>query len=665
MWMNLANRVAQEQLSPRRYLLPLFEAIANSMHAIEEARLSTNGEITISIIRSRGPRITNDVVPTEPITGFIVQDNGVGFTDDNFRSFKEAYSERKKKKGGKGVGRLLWLKAFRKAEVESTFKENGTLAYRVFDFTIQAEVSSDSLKNVVQGDRRTIVKLIDYLPEYQEYCTPNGDNIAKKIISHFIGSFILGSCPKIILRDDFEGWELDLTHEFKKMQLERRTSTVSIEGHSFRLEHLLLDATSHNQHELHLCAANRAVETEKLSELIPSLRGPLRNGNDKHFFYTVCVYSDFLDERTDTNRTRLDLPDDREIMPGEKEITRQEIWRRISKASDKFLDKYLAPLRDQNTKRIVDYIQQNEPKFRPLAKHRPHWFDRISPKVNDEQLSIELYKLYREYEAETRATLVKVKRKLKNPASYSEHKDRFKDVLTELNDQGIACLADYVVHRRAILDFFAESIEQLPNGKYVAERHIHEIICPLGATSDDVPLDQMNLWLIDERLAFHRYLSSDRQQRSVRGLSTDSQSRADIILFNHACAFMDDNMQSVVIIEFKRPMRNDYTDAENPIRQVYNYVEEIKENRAVTNKGRPITLPPGTPIFAYIICDVTPNLRRLAKDLDFKNTTDGLGYYKFNDGHGVYAEIHSFDKILKDAKQRNAAFFDKLNLPVT
>lgn len=663
MLMNLANRIAQERLSPRRYLMPLFEAIANSMQAIDEARIS-HGRITIDIIRSKGPRLTNDATPTEPITGFVIEDNGIGFTDFNLRSFKEAYSDRKKKKGGKGVGRLLWLKAFRKAEVESVFKENGHFVRRSFEFTIKAEVDRENDEQLTSANRSTTVRLIDYLPDFKAACTSNGEAIGRKIISHFIGSFIMGSCPIIVLRDKFEQWEMNLSDEFVRMQLDRQSSKLTIEEQSFRLEHLLLDGSAHSAHELHLCAVNRAVETDSLSDLIPALKGPLHNEEGKPFFYTVCVYSDFLDERTDTNRTRLDLSDDKEVMPGEKEITRQEIWRRVAKVADKFLDQYLAPLRGKNTKRITDYIQRKEPKYRPLAKHRLHWFDRISPNITEEALSVELYKLSREYENETKAALTRVKRKLKNPISLAQHKDKFKDFLTEINDQGIALLADYVLHRRAIIDFFEESVSQLPNGNFIAEKHIHEIICPLGTTSDDVPLDQMNLWLLDERLAFHSYLSSDRPQRSVKAVSSDSLSRADIILFNHAVAFTDDHMGSIVIVEFKRPMRKDYTEAENPISQIYGYVDELRENRATSNKGRQIIVPSSTPIYAYIVCDLTPNLKKYAKNAEFKLTQDERGYYKFNSEHNVYTEIHSFDKVLIDAKKRNAAFFDKLNLPV-
>ena len=49
---------------------------------------------------------------TKPIRGFIVSDNGEGFHDENIRSFRTLDSEYKAKLGGRGVGRLLWLKAF-------------------------------------------------------------------------------------------------------------------------------------------------------------------------------------------------------------------------------------------------------------------------------------------------------------------------------------------------------------------------------------------------------------------------------------------------------------------------------------------------------------------------------------------------------------------------
>ena len=117
---NLAGRLRNTPLPFSSGLLPLFEAVVNSIHAIEEAGLSTNdGRITIEILRKakqeqlnladakkRGPDALEDIV------GYPEADNGIGFTDENMESFHTLDSEHKVSQGCRGIGRLLWLKAF-------------------------------------------------------------------------------------------------------------------------------------------------------------------------------------------------------------------------------------------------------------------------------------------------------------------------------------------------------------------------------------------------------------------------------------------------------------------------------------------------------------------------------------------------------------------------
>jgi hypothetical protein len=71
-------------------------------------------------------------------------------------------------------------------------------------------------------------------------------------------------------------------------------------------------------------------------------------------------------------------------------------------------------------------------------------------------------------------------------------------------------------------------------------------------------------------------------------------------------------------------------------------------------------LRPNTPMYAYIICDLTPKLRRTAEDSGFTGLPDNDGYFSFNSNYGLYIEIISFDKLIRDSKQRNKALFDKL-----
>jgi hypothetical protein len=50
-------------------------------------------------------------------------------------------------------------------------------------------------------------------------------------------------------------------------------------------------------------------------------------------------------------------------------------------------------------------------------------------------------------------------------------------------------------------------------------------------------------------------------------LLTHGDDRADLVIFNALAAFVNEGppFSSVVLIEFKRPARNDYHDEENPI----------------------------------------------------------------------------------------------------
>ncbi len=78
--------------------------------------------------------------------------------------------------------------------------------------------------------------------------------------------------------------------------------------------------------------------------------------------------------------------------------------------------------------------------------------------------------------------------------------------------------------------------------------------------------------------------------------------------------------------------------------------------------GRLIRVTNQTPFYAYIICDLTPNLVKQAKFNDFTETPDRRGFFKFHKEYNSYIEIISFSKLIIDAKRRNQVLFEKLNL---
>ncbi|MCC6393499.1 MAG: hypothetical protein IT167_23060 [Bryobacterales bacterium] len=157
----------------------------------------------------------------------------------------------------------------------------------------------------------------------------------------------------------------------------------------------------------------------------------------------------------------------------------------------------------------------------------------------------------------------------------------------------------------------------------------------------------MNLWVLDERLVYHHYLASDLALKKMTdAVTVASTDRPDLIIFHAPSAFVESAppFNSVTIIEFKRPVPDDYNGDDNPISQVYAYIERIRDGKAKDRNGRPITIPDRTPFFAYIVCDLTPTCKRQAKAAGFRQTADAAGYFGYNDNYGVYVDIVPFEK---------------------
>lgn len=116
---NIKGRVKNFSLPKKWTLIPLYEAVVNSLHAIEERRINEkffkDGKIVIEAVRDGQISLLEDEVA--PISSFIISDNGIGFNEQNMQSFLESDSTYKSNIGGKGVGRFSWLKVFKNASI--------------------------------------------------------------------------------------------------------------------------------------------------------------------------------------------------------------------------------------------------------------------------------------------------------------------------------------------------------------------------------------------------------------------------------------------------------------------------------------------------------------------------------------------------------------------
>lgn len=120
---------------------------------------------------------------------------------------------------------------------------------------------------------------------------------------------------------------------------------------------------------------------------------------------------------------------------------------------------------------------------------------------------------------------------------------------------------------------------------------------------------------------------------------------------------------TVILVEFKRPGLEVYSDKNDPLMQLMDYVTLFKKGKSVRDRqGKMITgLGGATAFHCYIVADLTDGLVKRLRGR-FEPTPDGKGLFGYTRNPDTYAEVIPYDKLLLDAQARNAIFFDKLGL---
>lgn len=660
---SIRGRLKNFHLPKNQPLIPLFEAVVNSIHAIDERRQldeKFTGRIVIKIIREDQITIAGyGELPS--ITSFEITDNGIGFNERNLQSFMESDSTYKDALGGKGVGRFSWLIAFQKAEIESIYQEGSRYVRRAFDFSPEQSEINDSLeacKN--QEDHRTTVKLLDCAAPYADNLPKRSQTVAMRIIQHCLIYFMSEDCPEIILEDIEEC--LNLNNIFKnKIRTEDNHATIHAGKEIFDLLHVKVEETAVSGNKLYLCANNRLVETKDLEKYITNLDRTIYEKCG--FGYLGVLSGSYLDDSVNTARTAFDIPDGGQLDNMAGIITMDQIMKEVVVEVEKFLHDYLAPVSASKMKRVQDYVTRQAPQFRHLMKYMADDIAGIKPNLNDDKLDDELHRIKRKFDRQTRDENNKMLDDLNRGIISSEaYMQRFSSQVEKINSANGAVLAEYVAHRRVILDLLEFAIQRGDDGKFQKEKFLHNLIYPMRTTSEETPYNNHNLWLIDEKLAYCSYISSD-----VPFDNDSKQGRTDIMILDRPVAVSDEEnsgreYESIILFELKRPMRDDYTAGSNPVTQLYGYVQKLKSNEVKDKYGRPIRVGKNTQFYLYAICDIQKTLYPVLDFYDFTPMPDRMGYYRYNEKLNAYIEILSYPKIINDAQKRNKILFDKLGI---
>lgn len=660
---NIRGRVKNFNLPKNQPLVPLFEAIVNAIHAIGERKStdpSFEGQIIIRILRD-GQFVLDGTGELPQIQSFEIIDNGIGFNEANIASFMESDSTYKSQIGGKGVGRFSWLIAFEKAEIESVYSEEDEYVKRSFDFSISNSGINDTLTDCTgYNDNQTTVRLLNYIKPYADNVPKRSITIAMRIIQHCLVYFISDDCPQIILQDIDE--TDNLNHIFKeKIRSEANSKTIVLNDETFELLHVKAEESTINGNKLYLCAHNRLVETKELDKYITDLDRQIFEKSG--FWYVGVLRGHYLDEAVDMNRLSFNIPDGGPLDSMANMITMDQIMRAVVVEVNEFLKDYLQPIATEKIRRITDYVTHRAPQFRHLLKYTPEAIAKIKPNLSEDKLDDELHRIKREFDRTTAKENTQLLDELnKGVISSDEYIQKFGLQIEKINSANGAALAEYVAHRKVILDLMEFAIRQNDDGHFQKESFLHNIIYPMRTTSADTPYSNHNLWLLDEKLAYCSYISSD-----IPFNNNPKEDRTDIMILDSPVAVSDEEndgreYENIVLFELKRPMRDDYNSSNNPVNQLYEYVSQLRSNKKRDKDGRVIRVGQNTKFYLYAVCDITTTLEQILDFHDFSQTPDKLGYYKYNDKMNAYIEILSYDKIINDAKKRNRILFDKLGI---
>ncbi len=669
MRIDFLGRIRNTQLAASNYLQPLFEAITNSFDAIEDKGNFTHGVVRVNLHRRKQREIETGDFSKEPIISFEIEDNGIGFNNKNYESFLTADSTLKHERGGKGVGRFIWLKAFKNIHIESVFEENGHKWRRAFEFSHTPNgIEGHETQQVAYGiSLLTRVLLEQFEEKYQEKCPRDASIIARRIIEHFYEYFIFQNIHEIhiIYLASQENYDLNaiFSEEFKPNLV---TKYFEIENEKFTIHDVLIKRPRDRQHQAHFCANRRVVKSEPLSGKIPHLESALHDEFGNTIFYSAFVSSPFLDKRVDPDRTGFRIIQSTSLpFPGE--VTWQELLDNVVKKSKESLQPYTTQACEEILERVQTYVENEEPRYRYLLSSHRDAVEEIPVTTTGAKLEMALHKIHFEIKTQLKQEIQEhLSQDESKITDWQSHREQFQNIFQKLNEVTKSELAEYVVHRRAVLSFLDKILGKDENEKYAKEGALHEIIFPLRKTSDDIELKDHNLWIVDERLAYHLYLASDLQfkQQIASPVNVESLCRPDIIIFNKALALTEGDypFNSIVIIEFKRPERNEYGEKDNPIDQIYDYIRLIKAGKAKDKDNKTIEVSPSVQFYCYVIATLSPELIKGVDNYSFTPTPDGLGYFFYNTKYNAYIELISYRKLISDAKKRNKAFFNKLCL---
>lgn len=639
-------------------LQPLFEAVSNSIHSTQAKfgdSVSRDGRI--SVIVSTDRRKQNVEIT--------VEDNGLGLDKQNWNAFTITDTDHKIKIGGKGVGRLLWLDCFEEIKVSSVFRDGDDYKQRTFQFVLHSRNQLQDLSVNSVSDPQDTMFHVQFKGlkgnGYLEKFPGRGNFIFQHFTSHFLPVFISNQCPilSVTVNDERQVFPGAIDDLVRRKECEILPDTGPYGTMTLTLMECDKVASSdlNGLHFVHFIAHDRAVHSQRIDSKL-GLKG---FGDNSNLVFHAILTGCFLDGNVNQERTAFQFKD-------------AEIERIINNVCMEAIKEFLKiPLRALRTEqqRRIEHITETYPSVafgitEELQEKVPA--GELCEDAIYGHLSRERYRRDERQAEKIQTVLRRLRGENVDAEEFARSVKAAGEAIEETEQRS---LAEYIVRRKAVLDFIERLLEKVRDdtrdSAYQTEDILHSFICPIRVSTAGSGQNKLeaaashDLWIVDERLTFAQYFSSDvgfdRLSEQI-----ESEDRPDLLIFDHVHGLRSaEGSSRVLLVEFKRPGRTTYRDDENPQWQVERYVRQLQSGGLSDIKGRPIKLDENTVFYCFVVADIMGKLDDWT--FSWQRTADGRGrIYRPIDGFRGSIELFGWDDLLGDARTRNQAFFDKAGI---
>ncbi len=584
------------------------EALTNSIHAGSK-------QISVDLhFSEKQQELTPGNEERRVLETISIVDDGEGFTPENLNFFDEVCTGHKDSIGGKGVGRLAFLKYAKSVKIRSQLSSELV----EFDYTPEFKLD-DVKKSAADGAVSTSITLMELKEKINTQVTKLVNAICDDLrlllfLKHQAGHSItlkFTHNSRQPFDDNFtfsgEAIKAELTREFEFLDQKFNC-------------YLFRDEPPRKGIVAMLCADELCIEEYVISKRFDICR------------HLIFVTSDYFNQRSNIERQRLELPKTDEDVDMVSPISREKLTPRIHEECMKMIDEAAEGDVDQFKNQNVDKLK----KYYPFIK-----LDSLGGNASLLDAD-EVVKTYRAQQARREDQLIDALESGR-PVSW--------DDVSHLASED---LARFIVHRALVID----SLAKMPPSS--AEDALHNAILP--KRTDGSEIRENNVWLVDDKFLSYSNIYSDETLAKIieevgQSVAEKQQRRPDVAAF---FSKDDENHPNkLVIIEFKKPGA-DIFENNKALMQCRLYASELADRISTVLE-----------VFAFSVVEIDDAFYRDMKQTGFKDVfslNDRVVYNDYKIGSTSDIPLHLYvmpaSALIKDAKARNRVFEEVLQFDV-